>query len=204
MKMNRLRSAALAILLLCASLMITAAGWAGQASAVQVRLVVKVGDRQEAAGRLARSAEKSKGYFLEKSGKGVTLRVPAANVKKIMAEADQLGQVIDRQFEREDLGGALLEKEAALKAKTDVQRQYLALLNQADTEAALYVEKELIKLVAEVETLKGRIRFLRHRIAFARIEVLFEYRDRSAPVPDGRSSFAWLNSMNLSDLLEEF
>ena len=45
---------------------------------------------------------------------------------------------------------------------------------------------------------------MRHRIAFARIEVLFEYRDRSAPVPDGRSSFAWLNSMNLSDLLEEF
>jgi hypothetical protein len=204
MKINRLRSAALAISLLCAPLMITTAGWAGQASAVQVRLVVKVGDRQKAADRLVRSAEKSKGYFLEKSGKAVTLRVPAANVRKIMAEADKLGLVIDRQFEREDLGGALLEKEAALKAKSDVQRQYLALLDRADAEAALYVEKELIKLVTEVESLKGRIRFLRHRIDFARIEVLFEYRDRAAPVRDGRSSFAWLNSMNLPDLLEEF
>ena len=65
MKINRLRSAALAMLLLCASLTITADGWADQASAVQVRLVVKVGDRQKAADRLARSAEKSKGYFLE-------------------------------------------------------------------------------------------------------------------------------------------
>ncbi len=204
MKMKRLASVAWGILLLCASLVNAAAGWAGQTSAVQVRLVVKVGDRQEAADRLARSAEESNGYFLEKSGQGIFLMVPAADMKKIMSAAEQLGRVIDRQLERQDLGGALLEKEAALKAKTEVQRQYLALLDRADTEAALYVEKELIELVAGIETLEGRIRLLRHRIAFARIEVRFEYRDRSAPVPDGRSSFAWLNTVNLSDFLEAF
>ncbi len=204
MKMNRWFSVAFCIPLLCAALMNTAAGWADQTSAVRVRLVVKVGDRQAAADALAGSAEKSRGYFLEKSGEGITLIVPAAEVKKVTAEAEQLGQVIDRQFEREDLGGVLLEKEAALKAKSDVQRHYQALLDRADTEAALYVEKELIKLVAGIETLKGQIRFLRHRIALARIEVRFQYRDRSVPVPDGSSSFAWLNTMNLSDLLEAF
>jgi hypothetical protein len=204
MKMNRWFSVAFCIPLFCATLMNAAAGWADQTSTVRVRLVVKVGDRQAAADALARSAEKSKGYFLDKSGQGITLKVPAAEVKKIATEAAQLGRVIDRQFEREDLGGILLEKEAALKAKSDVQRQYQALLDRADTDAALYVEKELIKLVAGIETLRGQIRFLRHRIAFARIEVRFQYRDRSVPVPGGRSSFAWLNTMNLSDLLEAF
>jgi hypothetical protein len=58
--------------------------------------------------------------------------------------------------------------------------------------------------VAEIETLKGQLRHLQDRIALARVEVRFEYRDRSAPVPDGSSSFAWLNTMNLIDLLEEF
>lgn len=204
MKINCLRSAGWGLLLVSAALMSVTNAWAGQTSAVKVRMVVKVGDRQETADRLARSAEKNKGYFIQKSGQGITLRVPAAAVNTILSEAGQLGQVIDRQFQREDLGGALLQKEAALKAKSDVQRRYLALLDQADTEAALYVEKELIKKVAEIEALKGEIRFLRHRIAFARIEVQFQYRDRSAPVPDGGSSFAWLNTMNLSDLLEEF
>jgi hypothetical protein len=115
-----------------------------------------------------------------------------------------LGQVIDRQLSREDLGDELLRKNAVLKAKTEAQHQYLALLDQSDTEGALSVEKELILLVAEIETLKGQLRHLQDRIALARVEVRFEYRDRSAPVPDGSSSFAWLNTMNLIDLLEEF
>ncbi len=179
-------------------------GWAGETSALRVTMVVKVSDRDKAADSLVHSTEKINGWFTRKAGDGVTLSVPAAETKTILSVAGKLGQVIDRQLQREDLGEVLLKKEAILKAKSDVQRQYLALLDQADTEAALYVEKELIKLVAEIETLKGQIRHMQHRIAYARVEVRFDYRDRSAPVPDGSSSFAWLNTMNLSDLLKEY
>jgi hypothetical protein len=178
--------------------------WAGETSAVQIQLVVKVSDRDLAAESLVGSAEKLKGYFTRKARNAVVLRVPAAGLNTLLTEAAALGQVIDRQLRREDLGTALLQKEAALKAKTEVQGQYLALLEQAEADGALTVEKELIQLVAEIETLKGQIRHLQHRIAFAQVEVRFDYRDRPAPVPDGSSSFAWLNTMNLSDLFEEF
>ena len=177
---------------------------AGGTSAVEVRLVVKVADRNKAADTLVREAEKHSGYFIRKAEDGVTLSVPAGQVEDLMAGAEALGQVIDRRLQREDLGENLLNKQAVLKAKSEVQRQYLVILDQADTDGALAVEKELIKLVAEIETLKGQIRHLRHRAAFARMEVRFDYRDRATPVPDGSSSFAWLNTMNLSDLLKEF
>jgi len=179
-------------------------GWAVETSAIEVKVVVKVSDRAKAADSLVQSAERLDGYFTQKTGEGVVLRIPASGLKPLLANADQLGQVIDRQLGREDLGEELLRKKAVLKAKTEAQHQYLALLDQADTEGALSVEKELILLVAEIETLKGQLRHLQDRIAFARVEVRFEYRDRSAPVPDGSSSFAWLNTMNLIDLLEEF
>lgn len=179
-------------------------GWAVETSAIEVKVVVKVSDRARAADALVQSAERLDGYFTQKTGEGVVLRIPASGLKPLLANADQLGQVIDRQLGREDLGEELLRKKAVLKAKTEAQHQYLALLDQADTEGALSVEKELILLVAEIETLKGQLRHLQDRIAFARVEVRFEYRDRSAPVPDGSSSFAWLNTMNLIDLLEEF
>lgn len=181
-----------------------APGWAGEMSAVKVQLVVKVSDRDKAAENLVLGAERHNGYFTRKAGDGVTLRVPAQNLDALVSEAVQLGQVIDRRLLREDLGEDLLHKQAALKAKSEVQRQYLAILDQADTDGALYVEKELIKLVAEIEALKGRIRHLQHRAAFARLEVRFDHRDRAAPLPDGGSSFAWLNTMNLPDLLKEF
>jgi hypothetical protein len=191
-------------LLLAALILSARPGWTGETSTIQARVVVKVNDRDQAADSLVRSAEGLKGFFIQKGRDGVILRIPAVGLKSLLADADRLGQVIDRQLEREDLGEELLRKEAALKAKTEAQLQYQALLDQADVDAALYVEKELIHLVAEIETLKGQIRHLKHRIAFARVEVLFEYRDRSAPVPDGISSFAWLNTMNLIDLLEDF
>lgn len=177
---------------------------AEETSAVQVQMVVKVGDRDQAAQTLVARAAALEGYFTRRAREGVVLQVPAEGLKPLLAQAGALGPVIDRQWRREDLGGVLIELEAALKAKTEVQRQYLALLAQADTDAALAVEEELVRLTAEIETLKGQIRHLRHRIAFARVEVRFEHRERQAPAPDGRSSFAWLNTLNLSDLLEEF
>jgi hypothetical protein len=179
-------------------------GWAVETSAIEVKVVVKVSDRAQAAEALVQSAARLDGYFTQKTGDGIVLRIPVSGLKPLLAEADQLGQVIDRQLSREDLGDELLRKNAVLKAKTEAQHQYLALLDQSDTEGALSVEKELILLVAEIETLKGQLRHLQDRIALARVEVRFEYRDRSAPVPDGSSSFAWLNTMNLIDLLEEF
>jgi hypothetical protein len=199
-----LRRALFAFWVVAAMAMAAPPGWAGEASAVKVRMVVKVSDRDKAADLLVRGVEKRNGYFLRKDKNGVTLRVPMQHLDVLVSEAGQQGQVIDRQLQREDLGKILLNKRAALKAKSEVQHQYLAILGQADTDGALYVEKELIKLVSEIETLKGQIRHLQHRMAFAHMEVRFDYSDRTAPVPDGRSSFAWLNTMNLSDLLKEF
>jgi hypothetical protein len=204
MKRIGLRGTVCGLLLAAVMLLAGTPGWAVETSAIEVKVVVKVSDRARAADALVQSAARLDGYFTQKTGDGIVLRIPVSGLKPLLAEADQLGQVIDRQLSREDLGDELLRKNAVLKAKTEAQHQYLALLDQADTEGALSVEKELILLVAEIETLKGQLRHLQDRIALARVEVRFEYRDRSAPVPDGSSSFAWLNTMNLIDLLEEF
>jgi hypothetical protein len=204
MKRIGLRATMCGLLLAAVMLLAGTPGWAVETSAIEVKVVVKVSDRAQAAEALVQSAARLDGYFTQKTGDGIVLRIPVSGLKPLLAEADQLGQVIDRQLSREDLGDELLRKNAVLKAKTEAQHQYLALLDQSDTEGALSVEKELILLVAEIETLKGQLRHLQDRIALARVEVRFEYRDRSAPVPDGSSSFAWLNTMNLIDLLEEF
>jgi len=204
MKRIGLRATMCGLLLAAVMLLAGTPGWAVETSAIEVKVVVKVSDRARAAEALVQSAARLDGYFTQKTGDGIVLRIPVSGLKPLLAEADQLGQVIDRQLSREDLGDELLRKNAVLKAKTEAQHQYLALLDQSDTEGALSVEKELILLVAEIETLKGQLRHLQDRIALARVEVRFEYRDRSVPVPDGSSSFAWLNTMNLIDLLEEF
>ncbi|MBI5062683.1 MAG: DUF4349 domain-containing protein [Desulfatitalea sp.] len=112
---------------------------------------------------------------------------------------------MERSLRRDDLSEEVLRKTAALKAKQKIQAQYLDLLAQAaDVQASLTIEKELVQLTAEIETLQGSLRHLQHRLGFAEVQVLFEFEDRNAPAPTGVSSFAWLNTLNLTDLLEDY
>jgi len=175
-----------------------------ETSALYARVVVQVADRDRAAAAVQSAAEAAAGYFSEKSERGLTLKVPVEKADALIALAERQGRRLERSLRRDDLSDEVLRKTAALKAKQKIQAQYLELLAQAEVQAALTVEKELVQLTAEIETLQGRLRFLQHRLRFAEVQVLFEFEDRDAPAPTGVSSFAWLNTLNLTDLLEDF
>ena len=175
-----------------------------ETSALWARVVVKVADRDRTAAAVQSAAEAAAGYFSEKNERGLTLKVPVEKADALIALAERQGRRVERSLRRDDLSNEVLQKTAALKAKQKIQTQYLELLAKAEVEAALTVEKELIQLTAEIETLQGRLRFLQHRLRFAEVQVLFEFEDRDAPAPTGVSSFAWLNTLNLTDLLEDF
>jgi hypothetical protein len=177
---------------------------ATEASALWARVVVKVADRDRSAAAVQAAAEAEGGYFTEKSERGLTVRVPVEKADAFIALAERQGQRLERSLRRDDLGEELLRKTAALKAKQKIQAQYLDLLAQADLQGTLTIEKELVQLTAEIETLEGRLRHLQHRLRLAEVQVLFEFQEREAPAPTGISSFAWLNTLNLSDLLEDF
>ena len=83
-------------------------------------------------------------------------------------------------------------------------RKYLEVMSEAGTSGVLRVEQEVNRLVGEIEQLKGSIRLMEHKLELAEVRISFQFRDRSAPVRDGRSSFPWLNTMNLIDLVEDF
>jgi hypothetical protein len=204
--MNRryARTAFLVAALACGCLLVGTGAWAQDTSAILMKMVVKVPDRDRAADAVVAAAEAAQGYFTEKSRDVVIVKVPAAQAQGLIEIVTRQGEVIDRQYRREDLGDELIKKQAALKSKEAVHNQYLEVLRQADAEDVLYVEKEIVELVGEIETLKGAIRYLHHRVRFAEIQVSFQFRDRAAPVADGTSSFAWLNTLNLMDLLKDY
>lgn len=175
-----------------------------EASALWARVVVKVADRDQATAAVQRAAEAAGGYFTEKSGRGLTIRVPVEKADTLISLAEQQGRRLERSLRRDDLGEEMLRKTAALKSKQQIQAQYLDLLAQADLQGTLAIEKELVQLTAEIEALQGRLRYLQHRLRLAEVQVLFEFEERTAPVPTGVSSFGWLNTLNLTDLLGDF
>jgi len=171
---------------------------------VRADLVLKVTQRETAADELVARAAALGGYFSSRNLDAVTLRVPVDNADALLAFAAEQGLVASRQFSREDISATLTDQQARLDTRRVMLEQYFALLPQAGVDAVLTVEREITYLVAEIEQLEGALKLARHQAAFATVGVSFQFRDRAAPTRDGSSSFAWLNTLNLADILQDF
>lgn len=166
-------------------------------------VVVRVTDRDAAATQMIAATQAAGGWFAQLSADSVSLKVPRAQLRPLAAYADTLGDVADRGFSREDLTARLGDLRAQLASRDAVLDQYMAVLATASPKAVVSVEREVTRLVSEIEALKGQILGLEHRSTYADLTVSFRFRDRQAPVRDGLSSFAWINTLNVADLMED-
>jgi hypothetical protein len=179
-------------------------GFTQTEAALISKIVLKVNNKSQAADDLVKKANALGGYFALLTDKSIKLKIPALQLKSFLSFVEKQGVIADRDYESIYLGEMLGRKQASLKSKETVLKKYLEVLNQAEDKSIFFVEKEVVKLIQEIETLKGEIRVIKHRLKFAEVNVSFEFRDRKAPSPDGRSSFPWLNTLNLVDMVKDF
>lgn len=171
---------------------------------VTASVVVQVDDRDAAAAALIAKAEKRGGWFASFSTDAVAFKIPVAQAEAFVEEARMLGLVVDRSSARSELGPQLADAMASLEARTAVLARYFEVLGEARPESVVAVEREIDRLIREIETYEGRIRLLRHRGAYADVSVAFQFRDRRAPANDGTSPFPWVNAVDLGWLLSDF
>jgi hypothetical protein len=171
---------------------------------IRADLVIKVSDRDKASEKLIAQAESWDGWFLTYSERGITFNLPNQHVDSFLVFCDSLGLVVQKNYETQDMTLDIIQQEASLKAKQKLLEDYYEILNQSHFGTVLQVERTIVNLIAEIERLMGRIRFMRHKITTANITVNFQFRDRSAPVADGSSPFGWLNTLNLSNMRYDF
>lgn len=173
-------------------------------TAVEATLVVKVSDKDQAADAIIADAEKRGGYFARRTDDEVVLKVPVAAADGLIDGVEALGVVVDKSFNARDVGARLGELRTRLKSRQDVFARYFQVLDTASISSIVEVESEMTQLVQEIEQLKGAIQLIEHKLQLAQITVRFRFRDRRPPARDGSSSFAWLNTVNLADLLGVF
>jgi len=171
---------------------------------VNASLVLKVTQVEPAADTLVARAQEAGGWFSSRTGDRVVLRIPTARTEAFVAAAKTLGVVVDHSFQRDDRSLQLADLRSRAATRRQMLAQYMELLKTAEQDGVLTVEREIVNLVAEIERYEGQIRFLEDRIAFSEVAVDFRFQDRTAPVEDGSSSFAWLNTVTLTGLLDDF
>ena len=173
-------------------------------AAVSTSLVVKVPQVEPASDALVARAKELGGWFANRGSDRVDLRVPVDRVNDLLAFVAPMGTIVERTLSREDRSFQISDVRSRLKAREDMLQKYFEVLEGASADSVLTVEYQTASLVAEVEQLKGQLRYLEDQVRYARVSVAFQFRERNAPSRDGTSSFAWLNTMNLQDLIWDF
>ena len=155
--------------------------------ALQASAQLLVTDREAAASALIAWTEEQGGYFVERSLDRLVVRVPA----------------IAFNPSAEDLREELAATQAAIASREENLERVLTFLDESeDIAGTLALEREISSLMQELESLRGRERAIRTRIAYARAEIALSA--QAAGIPDTLpSSFDWLNELDLYDFLGE-
>ncbi len=192
--------------LLCVLTLLSSAPLSHAAPALfeQSTLTLSVSDPDKAADDLIAKAQSVDGYFTFFSDQSVTVRIPSARGPEFLAYCETLGVVLEKRMETTGFDEELNQKRTSLKAKKEILERYLAVLKNAKKKTIVTVERAVQDVVSDIETLKGSIVFMEHELAFARVTLQFRFKDRSAPAYSGKSSFPWLNTLNLATMTEDF
>jgi hypothetical protein len=179
-------------------------GALAQEARVEHQVTVKVAQPIASTERLIAKAKSLGGWFVERTDSRVRFRVPYAEADQLAVAAAEEGLVVERAVQRQDLGEQIAQLEALVESRDKVLAQYFALLPTANAKSVVTVEREVLRVVEQLESAKGSLRKLKHEAAYAVVDVAFDYRDRSAPSRGGTSSFDWINERNVQDLLDWF
>jgi hypothetical protein len=165
-------------------------------------LVIAVSQQEAAAEALVERAEALGGWFQARTPSALSLRVPVDAFEALLAFAETQGKVIDKSLERTDASQELADLRGRLEARRGVLDEYYKVLRNAGPGSVVAVQYQIVQAIEAIETLQGRIRMLEDQTRHARLEVAFRFRDRAAPARDGTSSFPWLNTLNVQDVIQ--
>jgi chromosome segregation ATPase len=152
--------------------------------------------------RIEELARSLGGYLASRNDGAITVRVPRARFQEALAEIEKVGDVLHRQVEALDVSDQVVDLEARLKNARAVRDRLAQLLQGATaTKDALAIEKELARVMGEIEQLEGKLQLLSDKVAYSTVTVTFQPVRTNDVHTTARLPFPWLEGLGLGPLL---
>lgn len=147
---------------------------------------------------------KSQGGFIERTnyedqGRRVVviLRVPVAKFFNMMDALPELGTVLSRAIQANDVTAEFADVENRLKSARILKERLERLLNTVkNVEEKVKILREINRLATEIETLSARSKELSDRASMSTIVVQLSAEPRSTSSPELRSPFPVVRNLN--------
>lgn len=138
------------------------------------------------------------GWVHMRSQTQVVLRLPAFQLKPVMAMLATIGVVEARTLQAQDVTAEYVDLDSRITVLRDTQTQLLDLLSKAKTvEEALHVRRALDEVTMELELALGRMRQLSDLIAYSTLTVSLSERGPQDSIPTSNDPFRWVDSLGV-------
>ena len=120
------------------------------------------------------SNESSNSYG-ERSEKRLSIRIPSDQLDSLLEKIHAHAVRIENtNIRSEDVTEQYIDVEARLKTKKELEIRYLSLLQQAkNVDEILQIERELANIRGEIESMQGRLNYLKDRTSRSTLNVTF-------------------------------
>ena len=112
----------------------------------------------------------------------LTIRVPADKFDSLLEKiSESVDKLDNKNVDVLDVTEEYIDIEARIQTKKDLQNRYRELLKQATKlEEILNIEKEIGNLQTEIESVEGRMKYLKDKISFSTLTVTYYQKTTSA------------------------
>lgn len=157
------------------------AGRSGRIMIYTARFTLAVHDVTSTRKRVAELAKDANGYLQEETQESITIRVPAARFTEVAEKVKRLGRIRSQHILGKDVTEEYIDIGLRLRAlKKHLERLEQLLSKAQNVEETLAIMKQIRELTEKIETLEGRLRYLKNRAAFSTIIVTLEPVTREA------------------------
>jgi hypothetical protein len=144
------------------------------------------------------------GFMSRQTNNSIIIRVPVARFHEAIGRLEKLGDITNRDISAEDVTQEFFDLEVRLKSARAVRERLEQLLHRANkVDESIAIERELERVVGEIERLEGRLKYLHDRALFSTISVTFAARPKEMVAKDTfKLPFPWLDHLGLGRLLK--
>ena len=166
------------------------------------RLGLRVANARTTAAAIEALVEREGGRIENATLDSIRFRVAPGRFAAVMEQLESMGEVFDRGVFSDDITAQYVDAELRLATAMASRDRLIELTgNVVDTKGLLEIERDLRRLVEEIETIKGRLRVMADQVQDATITVNIQEKvadDARSPHREQGSPFAWIGETGLS------
>ncbi|MPR35036.1 DUF4349 domain-containing protein [Salmonirosea aquatica] len=140
-------------------------------------------DAKETQAYIAKSVAEYKGFIVLESSNDqnyqieyrTTVQIPADKFEEFLTViSTQVDNLRSKDISAEDVTAEYVDVESRIKTKKELEARYQQLLQKATkVEEMLAIEREMGTLRTDIESIEGRLRYLKDRVAFSTLTIIY-------------------------------